>query len=226
MDVGCFWKELQASATRPSTMNGSTKALPESCSIKMKTKFLLTLTAALAICGAVFGQSLEQQFQEADAELNRVYKELRLKLNEQQKAELKNLQMAWLKEVYKIADQPREAQQYLTTAEQRNKFLADVTRTRTNFLKDLFQKITGVSFLQHEFQLTQTEHKIADDELNRIYQKLKAQLTQGEFDKLKNDQKKWLISFNKLSSNDEGSFYDKRVALEKKSTLHNLERQS
>jgi uncharacterized protein YecT (DUF1311 family) len=177
---------------------------------------LIIAAAAIAICGMTYAQSLEEQFKSADAELNRVYKELRSKLNEQQKAELKNLQMAWLKEVYKIADQPREAQQYLTTAEQRNKFLAEATRTRTNFLKDLFQKITGVSFLQHEFQLTQTEFKKADDELNRIYQKLKAQLTQGEFDKLKNDQKKWLISFNKLSSNDEGSFYDKRVALEKK----------
>ncbi len=68
----------------------------------MKTKFLLTITAALAICGAVFGQSLEQQFEEADAELNRVYKELRSQLNEEQKAELKKVQIAWLKEKVRL----------------------------------------------------------------------------------------------------------------------------
>jgi uncharacterized protein YecT (DUF1311 family) len=54
----------------------------------MKFKFLLIVTGAFVLCGMAFGQSLEQQFQEADSELNRVYKEVRLKLNEEEKAEL------------------------------------------------------------------------------------------------------------------------------------------
>jgi len=66
---------------------------------------------ALAICGAAFAQSWEQQYQQADAELNRVYKELRSKLSEQQKAELKKVQLSWLQEkvrLVKAANTPDE----------------------------------------------------------------------------------------------------------------------
>lgn len=59
-----------------------------------------------------FAQPIEEQFQAADAELNRVYKELRSKLNEEQKTQLKTLQQAWLKEIYEIADQPKALQNY------------------------------------------------------------------------------------------------------------------
>ena len=55
----------------------------------MKTKTLLVTIVAFAISGAAFAQIWEQKYQQADAELNRVYKELRSNLSEQQKAELK-----------------------------------------------------------------------------------------------------------------------------------------
>ena len=54
-----------------------------------KLKILLII---LASSGCAFAQSLEEQFKSADAELNRVYKDLRSQLNEQQKAELKKSQ--------------------------------------------------------------------------------------------------------------------------------------
>ena len=77
----------------------------------MKTKTLLVRIVAFAICGSAFAQSWEQKYQQADAELNRVYKELRSNLSEQQKAELKNVQIAWLKEkvrLVKAANTPDE----------------------------------------------------------------------------------------------------------------------
>ena len=49
------------------------------------------------ILNTLMAQSLERQYQEADAELNKVYKELRSHLNEQQKAELKKSQLDWIK---------------------------------------------------------------------------------------------------------------------------------
>ena len=83
----------------------------------MKIKILLTITAAFVICGAVFGQSLEQQFQEADAELNRVYKKLRSQLNEEQKAELKKSQLAWIKEKDRLAKQDQYNQMLINNLE-------------------------------------------------------------------------------------------------------------
>ena len=77
----------------------------------MKTKTLLVTIVAFAICGSAFAQSWEQKYQQADAELNRVYKELRSNLSEQKKAELKNVQIAWLKEkvrLVKAANTPDE----------------------------------------------------------------------------------------------------------------------
>jgi len=98
--------------------------------LKMKTKFLLTITVAFAICGAVFAQSLEQQFQEADSELNRVYKELRSQLNDEQKAELKKSQVYWIKEKDKAIGQ-------LQNANEKALLLFEMTKERTAFLNSL-----------------------------------------------------------------------------------------
>ena len=57
----------------------------------VKTKILLSAELAMALTGVAFAQDLSDQFQEADAELNRVYKELRSTLNEEQKAALKRM---------------------------------------------------------------------------------------------------------------------------------------
>ena len=82
----------------------------------MKTKTLLVTIVAFAICGATWAQSWEQQYQQADAELNRVYKELRSNLSEQQKAELKKVQLAWLKEKVRLVKEANTPVEQLRVA--------------------------------------------------------------------------------------------------------------
>ena len=69
-----------------------------------------------AICGAAFAQGWEQQYQQADAELNRVYKELRSNLSEHQKAELKKVQLAWLKEKVRLVKEANTPVEQLRVA--------------------------------------------------------------------------------------------------------------
>lgn len=97
----------------------------------MKTKTLLTTAVAFAICGSAFAQSWEQNYQQADAELNRVYKELRSNLNEQQKAELKKIQLAWLN------DKERAVQSVNSTNE-KLRIATSLTLQRTEELRSGF----------------------------------------------------------------------------------------
>jgi hypothetical protein len=82
----------------------------------MKTKTLLVTIVAFTICGSVFAQSWEQKYQQADAELNRVYKELRSNLSENQKAELKKVQLAWLKEKVRLVKEANTPDEQLRVA--------------------------------------------------------------------------------------------------------------
>ena len=82
----------------------------------MKTKTLLVTIIAFAICGSAFAQSWEQKYQQADAELNRVYKELRSNLSEHQKAELKKVQLAWLKEKVRLVKEANTPVEQLMVA--------------------------------------------------------------------------------------------------------------
>ena len=82
----------------------------------MKTKTLLVTIVAFTICGSVFAQSWEQKYQQADAELNRVYKELRSNLSENQKAELKKVQLAWLKEKVRLVKEANTPVEQLRVA--------------------------------------------------------------------------------------------------------------
>ena len=82
----------------------------------MKTKTLLVAIVAFALTGTAFAQSWEQKYQQADAELNRVYKELRSKLSEQQKAELKKVQLSWLKEKVRLVKEANTQDEQLRVA--------------------------------------------------------------------------------------------------------------
>ena len=82
----------------------------------MKTKTLLVTIVAFAICGSAFAQSWEQKYQQADAELNRVYKDLRSNLSEHQKAELKKVQLAWLKEKVRLVKEANTPVEQLRVA--------------------------------------------------------------------------------------------------------------
>jgi hypothetical protein len=105
----------------------------------MNTIKLLITVCFFAISGAAIGQSMEQKFQEADAELNRVYKELRGKLNEQQKALLKKSQQAWIKDKENYANGA-------PSAEEKLRILTGVTIERIADLKsgDLEYPPTGI----------------------------------------------------------------------------------
>jgi hypothetical protein len=97
----------------------------------MKTKTLLITVLAFAICGLAFAQSWEHQYQQADAELNRVYKELRSKLSEQQKEELKKVQLAWLKKKVRLV---KEA----NTPDEQRRVATNLTIQRTEELRSGF----------------------------------------------------------------------------------------
>jgi cell wall-associated NlpC family hydrolase len=94
----------------------------------MKTKTLLFTAVAFAICGSAFAQSWEQKYQQADAELNRVYKELRSNLNELEKVELKKVQIAWLKD-------KERAVQSVNSINEKLRMATSLTLQRTEVLR-------------------------------------------------------------------------------------------
>jgi uncharacterized protein YecT (DUF1311 family) len=104
----------------------------------VKTKILLSAALAMALTGVAFAQDLSDQFQEADAELNRVYKELRSTLNEEQKAALKKVQIAWLKEKERLVKKENTTEEQLFTE-------INLTIQRTEELKNGFSKSLAVS---------------------------------------------------------------------------------
>jgi uncharacterized protein YecT (DUF1311 family) len=63
---------------------------------KQTMKKLLSAALAMALTGAALAQDLSDQYQQADAELNRVYKELRSLLNPEQQKQLKAWQLEWV----------------------------------------------------------------------------------------------------------------------------------
>jgi uncharacterized protein YecT (DUF1311 family) len=156
----------------------------------------ITLIAAALVFFTSFSlcaQTLEQQFEAADAELNRVYKELRSKLNDEQKAELTRVQKVWLAEVQNMANQNRAPQQYLTPNEQRQQFLVQATQQRTYALRKLFEQIVGISMEEHAL-------RIADERLNNVYRELRAKLGDIEKKALRDVQLQWLDGRNQLDS--------------------------
>jgi hypothetical protein len=104
---------------------------------KQTMKKLLSAALAMALTGVAFAQDLSDQFQEADAELNRVYKELRSLLNEEQKAALKKVQIAWLKEKERLVKKEYTTEEQLFTE-------VNLTIQRTKELKDSLSKMQSV----------------------------------------------------------------------------------
>ena len=149
-----------------------------------KLKILLII---LASSGCAFAQSLEEQFKSADAELNRVYKDLRSQLNEQQKAELKKSQLAWIKEKDRLAKQA-------STSDQRQQILTQIIIERTLTLREASAKISPARANQNAkstFSIEADFHA-ADAELNNVYQKLQANLNQQQKLELKKSQIYWI----------------------------------
>ena len=154
--------------------------------------FIILLTGFYSL--KVSAQTVSQeQFQAADAELNRVYKELRLKLNEQQKAELKKSQLDWIKKrdafVAVNPENPRAALYQAT--KQRLEELARILAQEPQSLQE-----NGVSIIsaQTSEQLTATRQQCqqADFQLNQVYQQLRGTLNDVQKQELQIAQRDWL----------------------------------
>ena len=138
-------------------------------------------------------QTPEQQFKAADEELNRVYKQVRSELNEEQKAELTRVQKVWLAEVQSMANQNLPPQEYLTPSEQRQQLLIQATQKRTYALRKLFEQIVGISMEEHALRKS-------DEQLNNVYRQIRAKLSDVEKQTLRDVQLRWLEGRNQLNS--------------------------
>ena len=119
----------------------------------MKPIYLWIFWTLLVSGTIALSQSLEEQFQSADAELNRVYKELRSQLNEEQKAELKKSQLAWIKEKDRLAKKT-------SSSDQHQQFLTQVTIERTLALRNAFALDAPSSAPQNVQSKTATKSKL------------------------------------------------------------------
>jgi uncharacterized protein YecT (DUF1311 family) len=146
---------------------------------------------AIFFAGAIaLGQTLEEQFQAADAELNRVYKELRTELNDKQKEELKKSQLAWIKEKEKAAEKALSESQKLT-------MLLKITTERVAVLKrfNVSSNISNESNQakqEKKIHLLKNELQKCNTELNQVYKNLYQILNNSEKASLEASQKKWL----------------------------------
>ena len=111
----------------------------------MKTKSILKLSAIFALSVAAFAQSSEQQYLQADAELNAVYKELRALLDPANQKKLKDWQMKWVNKnaiAIKKASGPAD----------KAKLLLEPTQTRLVELEALLAEIKDYAERDLDFE--------------------------------------------------------------------------
>jgi hypothetical protein len=97
-------------------------------------KKLLSAALAMALTGAAFAQDLSDQYQQADAELNRVYKELRSLLNPDQQKQLKAWQLEWVQKNESVAKNTSDSVE-------KDRLLLEATKTRLAELEELLSEI-------------------------------------------------------------------------------------
>jgi uncharacterized protein YecT (DUF1311 family) len=96
----------------------------------MKKYTLLTIVIVSILCGMSLGQSLEQQYRQADTELNRVYSEISSKFTDHSKKELQAIQKKWIAERDTAANSAN-------SQDQKYKILTTKTIDRTAALKNM-----------------------------------------------------------------------------------------
>jgi uncharacterized protein YecT (DUF1311 family) len=155
----------------------------------MKKYTLLIIVIVSALCGTTLGQSLEQQYGQADAELNRVYNEIRSKLTDHSKKELQAIQKNWIAERDTAANSA-------TSRDQKYKILTTKTIDRTTALKNILsaaeKDAKNVPKLHHISPDVDEQYKQADKELNQVYKSLIATLSEEEYKQLKASQREWI----------------------------------
>lgn len=108
-------------------------------------KKLLSAALAIALTGTAFAQSSEHQYQQADAELNRVYKELRSLLAAANQKKLKDWQMKWVNKnavAIKKASGPAD----------KARLLLEPTQTRLTELEALLAEIKDYAERDLDFE--------------------------------------------------------------------------
>jgi uncharacterized protein YecT (DUF1311 family) len=158
-----------------------------------RAKALLLAALALTASLRLEAQTLQQQFQTADAELNRVYKALRTKLLEDEKNALRLEQRKWLAEM-------EEAAEAKVASDDQLLLRTSMTLARTAELSRLlgsFESSASAPGVSPKQQKASRETilaylKKADEELNSVYQAALASLGPTEQAKLRQEQREWL----------------------------------
>ena len=160
---------------------------------------LLLLTGSLPLWRANAQTVTQEQCQQADAQLNQIYQQLRGTLNDVQKQQLKLAQRDWIKKRDAfIAANPGNAQGALYQA----------TMQRVEELKGVIARINQSSGKQTDSPTyagsTQQTHQVgqtcitkeqcqqADAQLNQVYQKLRGVLNDAQNLQLKQAQTEWI----------------------------------
>jgi hypothetical protein len=111
----------------------------------MKTKIILMTALAIALTGTVFAQSSEQKYHQADAELNRVYKELRALLDPANQKKLKDWQMKWIQKNEKMTKKASDPTDKAS-------LLLEPTQTRLTELEALLAEIKDYAERDLDFE--------------------------------------------------------------------------
>jgi len=100
---------------------------------------------AIALTGTVFAQSSEQKYHQADAELNRVYKELRALLDPANQKKLKDWQMKWIQKNEKMTKKASDPTDKAS-------LLLEPTQTRLTELEALLAEIKDYAERDLDFE--------------------------------------------------------------------------
>jgi len=143
---------------------------------------LLTLFVALAMAIPLRAQTPAQQFERADAELNRVYGELRGALTDAQKEQLKQSQRQWIS----------ERDSFASSGMSRNQQLEILTSRTIERIAALQKALSSLHTPQGDNSQLSAEFQAADEELNRVYRQLRDLSSEAEKAKLKEGQRRWI----------------------------------
>jgi uncharacterized protein YecT (DUF1311 family)/uncharacterized caspase-like protein len=182
------------------------------------TKLLLCI---LLLSALPFGRAqqtvTQEQCQQADAQLNQVYQQLRGTLNDAQKQQLKQAQRDWIKKRDAfIAQNPGNSQGalYQATMQRVNEFQrivqqisgseqvqegsssADGSGEEQSSIEKILQSADermSLSQIGYKQVPTQNEIQLADTQLNKVYQQLSGLLTKEKKRQLKGAQQDWLV---------------------------------
>lgn len=176
-----------APPTRASSTGGFKNRFPG------RTKFVPALLASIlivAFSAALRAETSDQQFKRADDELNRVYRELRAALTDEQKEELKQSEKLWISERDSLA----------AAAASQNQRFAILTRSTIERTEALRKTLASLRARSGNSSSSTSDFERADQELNRVYRQLRDLSPQLDEERLKEDEKRWIEAKKEAAS--------------------------